>query len=114
MRAPPSQPEPERRRDSRAPEITNAAEGGRKASESRARTADAAAPALIVLPVLVDAPTAAAMVGVSERWWAELVRTGQAPAPVRLGRRALWSRAALEQWASGGCPPRTGGGAHVG
>ncbi len=77
---------------------------------SQADAARSVEPNLIVLPVLVDAPTAAAMVGVSERWWAELVRTGKAPAPVRLGRRALWSRTALEQWASGGCPERTEGG----
>lgn len=71
-------------------------------------------PSLVVVPVLVDAPAAASMVGVSRRWWAELVRTGLAPAPIRLGRRSLWSRAALEQWAAVGCPARSGGERHEG
>jgi predicted DNA-binding transcriptional regulator AlpA len=83
---------------------------GLPADEPAARPAKEPKPSLIVLPVLVSAASAASMVGISPRWWAELVRTGQAPEPVRLGRRSLWSRAALEQWAAGGCQPRNGGG----
>jgi predicted DNA-binding transcriptional regulator AlpA len=82
---------------------------GLPADELAARPAREPEPALIVLPVLVSAVSAASMVGISPRWWAELVRTGHAPEPVRLGRRALWSRAVLEQWAANGCPPRVAG-----
>ena len=59
------------------------------------------------LPVLlVDARGAAAMLGVSPRHLASLVRDGLVPPPRRLGKKATrWSVQSLEKWAAQGCPP---------
>lgn len=54
----------------------------------------------------VDAVRAGKLVGVSRAHWLRLVRTGRAPAGVRLGRRRLWPVRELESWLAAGAPPR--------
>jgi hypothetical protein len=61
---------------------------------------------LTIEPLLVGAPVAARMNGLSERYWRKLDRTGRTPAAVHVGRRRLWSVAALREWSAAGCPPR--------
>ena len=56
--------------------------------------------------LLLSALEAAAACGVGERLWADLNRQGRVPAPIKLGRRRLWSLAVLREWVDAGCPPR--------
>lgn len=56
-----------------------------------------------VEPMLLDAHDAAAMVGISRSTLLSLVRTGFAPKPVRLKRRALWRVSDMRAWVDGGC-----------
>ena len=57
-------------------------------------------------PLLLSAPEAAALCGVSARHWATLHSEGLVPVPVRLGRRVLWRAEELRDWARAGCPSR--------
>ena len=59
-------------------------------------------------PIAVDVAGAAMLFSVGSRHWVELVKTGRAPSPIRLGRRVVWLRSSLETWAAGGCLPRGG------
>jgi hypothetical protein len=61
---------------------------------------------IAVEPVLVGAPDAARMCGLSERYWRKLDRTGRTPAAVCVGRRRLWAVENLRAWSAAGCPPR--------
>jgi hypothetical protein len=57
-------------------------------------------------PLLVAAPGAADLCGLSERTWRKLDRTGRNPAPIHVGRRRLWSVSELARWTEAGCPVR--------
>jgi predicted DNA-binding transcriptional regulator AlpA len=52
---------------------------------------------------MVNATTAAGIVGVSRRSWSRLVAAGRAPKPIRLGRSARWRVAELRGWIEAGC-----------
>ncbi|QDU62847.1 hypothetical protein Pan216_37190 [Planctomycetes bacterium Pan216] len=56
--------------------------------------------------IMVRAPEAARLVGVSLRKWWVMDSSGACPAPVRLGRSKHWLVEDLKSWASLGCPPR--------
>jgi hypothetical protein len=63
---------------------------------------------VIVKPLLVDTTTAARMCGVCRRYWLQLDNAGKVPAPVRFGKRKLWSVKELQDWVAQGCPARGG------
>ena len=52
---------------------------------------------------VVNADTAAAMVGVSPRSWWRFVSAGKAPRPVRLGSCVRWRLSDLRNWIGEGC-----------
>lgn len=52
---------------------------------------------------MVNADTAAAMVGVSPRSWWRFVSAGKAPRPVRLGACVRWRLSDLRTWIDEGC-----------
>jgi predicted DNA-binding transcriptional regulator AlpA len=52
---------------------------------------------------MVNAQTAAAIVGVSRRSWWRFVSEGRAPQPIRLGRCVRWRLAEIRRWISDGC-----------
>ena len=56
--------------------------------------------------ILLDAENAARLCGLSQSTWQRLSNAGRVPAPIKLGRRSLWSRVELESWAAMGCPNR--------
>lgn len=55
---------------------------------------------------LLDADTAAAMVGVSRATWDRMRSAALVPAPVKLNNGTItrWRRAELVQWIEDGCP----------
>ncbi len=57
-------------------------------------------------PLLVPAPEAARLCGVSPRTWATLNTLGKTPRAVRLSGRVLWNRRELTAWVDAGCPAR--------
>ena len=57
-------------------------------------------------PLLVAAPGAARLCGVSERTWRKFDRCGRVPLPLRWGKRRLWSIEELRRWTAAGCPSR--------
>lgn len=50
----------------------------------------------------VDDEGAGKMAGCSAAHWRRLVARGEAPAPIRLGRRRVWSRAVIVAFLNGG------------
>lgn len=52
---------------------------------------------------MVNAASAAAIVGVSRRSWWRFVSDGKAPKPIRLGRCVRWRVAEIRKWIAGGC-----------
>jgi excisionase family DNA binding protein len=56
-----------------------------------------------VSPLLIDLPTAAAMLSISERTLHSKVKAGAVPF-VRIGSRVLFSPPALQSWIEAGCP----------
>ena len=71
-------------------------------TEEGKRTAVAGASAL-----LVAAPDAARLCGISRATWHRLRSAGKiGPAPIRLGGRVLWRVEELREWVRCGCPPR--------
>lgn len=48
-------------------------------------------PPFVITPLLVNAPTAAAMLSMSRSFFYENVSTGKIPKPIRFGRKSLWS-----------------------
>lgn len=67
-----------------------------------------AAPAAAIEPALVDAKSAAEIVGLSRRYFLTADAGGRiGPRSVKIGRRRLWSVAELRAWAAAGCPFRT-------
>jgi predicted DNA-binding transcriptional regulator AlpA len=55
-------------------------------------------------PLLLDGPSAAKLLGISERQLRKLEVTGRIPPPVRIGRSVRWSRENLASWVREGCP----------
>jgi len=56
--------------------------------------------------LLLGSDDAARACGISRTAWWALQSQGRVPAPVRLGRRTLWSVDELRAWVAAGCPPR--------
>jgi len=56
--------------------------------------------------LLLSASEAAGLLSISRSMFYQLLSAGRIPAPVRLGRRALWRKAELESWTAAGCPAR--------
>jgi len=55
---------------------------------------------ILVKPIIADLPHTAAMVGLSESTWQELVKTGRAPKPRQTSdRRVGWLVREVEAWA---------------
>lgn len=52
---------------------------------------------------MVNARTAAAIVGVSRRSWWRFVAEGKAPQPLRLGGCVRWRVSELRRWIDSGC-----------
>jgi predicted DNA-binding transcriptional regulator AlpA len=52
---------------------------------------------------MVNARTAAAIVGVSRRSWWRFVADGRAPKPIRLGRCVRWRLVEIKNWIKDGC-----------
>jgi predicted DNA-binding transcriptional regulator AlpA len=52
---------------------------------------------------MVNARTAAAIVGVSRRSWWRFVAQGLAPKPIRLGRCVRWRLLEIQAWIRAGC-----------
>ena len=70
-------------------------------------TKDKATMILSCPPILLDARSAAAALGVGRTLFYQLDACGRiGPRPVKLGKRSLWARAELEDWVAAGCPPR--------
>ena len=59
-----------------------------------------------VLPVLVTADQASAMLGVSKAHFYRMHNAGRIPLPVRLGGAVRWRRAELLAWIDAGMPNR--------
>jgi predicted DNA-binding transcriptional regulator AlpA len=58
-------------------------------------------------PLLIPAPEAARLCGLSPATWHRLRSAGKiGPTPVRLGGRVLWRVADLRAWTDAGCPDR--------
>lgn len=55
--------------------------------------------------LLVDATGAARMCGIGRTLWLQKRQSGRVPAPIKIGRRTLWSRAELVAWIEAGAPP---------
>ena len=60
----------------------------------------------VVESLLVGSDEAAAMCGISRTAWWGLHSQSRVPAPIRLGRRTLWSVDELRGWIKAGCPAR--------
>jgi predicted DNA-binding transcriptional regulator AlpA len=62
---------------------------------------------LAVEPLLLPAPAAAALSGISEATWYRLASAGRCPAPVRLSRGCVrWRAEEVRRWIEAGCPDR--------
>lgn len=61
---------------------------------------------LIDATMAVDAKTAGAIFGLSERGWRRLDVTGEIPRPKKLGRSVRWQLSELAAWIEAGCPDR--------
>lgn len=57
--------------------------------------------------LLIDARSAAAMCGRSERTWRTWDAGGLIPQPVRIGRSTMWRIDELKAWTAAGCPRRS-------
>jgi predicted DNA-binding transcriptional regulator AlpA len=67
---------------------------------------DAPVPPAPLPPLLVRAPAAARLCGVSRATWHRLAAAGRTPTPLRLGGAVLWRVAELAAWTAAGCPDR--------
>jgi predicted DNA-binding transcriptional regulator AlpA len=74
-------------------------------SGSRSRTRAKGQPAVEsdCVVEMVNATTAAAIVGVSRRSWWRFVADGRAPKAIRLGRCVRWRVLDIRDWIKGGC-----------
>jgi predicted DNA-binding transcriptional regulator AlpA len=60
-----------------------------------------------VEPLLLPAPAAAVLCGVSEATWYRIMSANRCPAPVRLSRGCVrWRAEELRRWVEAGCPDR--------
>jgi prophage regulatory protein len=59
-----------------------------------------------VTQLLLRAPDAAALCGISLRTWRSWDAAGKIPQPVRIGRSTLWRAEEIRQWIAAGCPRR--------
>jgi hypothetical protein len=84
------------------PDTTPAAEAPRDPAASERL----APPAPVVEPLLVPAPEAARLCGISEATWFRLKSAGKTPPEVRLGGRVLYRLDDLRLFVAWGCPPR--------
>ena len=75
-------------------------DGTRKRSEIVQTAINVASPE----PLLLPAPKAARLCGISEATWYRLKAAGKVPVPVRLGGRVLWKVEELRRWCAAGCP----------
>ena len=55
-------------------------------------------------PLLVPAPEAARLCGISEASWYRLRSSGKVPSALRLGGRVMWRVEELRRWCTAGCP----------
>lgn len=58
-------------------------------------------------PLMIRAPEAARLVGISLRHFKSLNSSGRLPGPIRLGKAVCWRVDELRQWIQAGCPERT-------
>lgn len=57
--------------------------------------------------LLLSAECSAQLLGIGRTLFYSMNSSGRlGPMPVKLGRRALWSRKELEEWIEAGCPAR--------
>ena len=57
-------------------------------------------------PIHIGAEDAARVLGIGRTLFYSLQSGGRLPAPVKLGRRALWRVDELRRWSDAGCPSR--------
>ena len=69
-------------------------------------SADNSAPRLNMQPLLVRAPQAATLCGVSPRHWRKMNSAGCCPESIDLAGVEVWSVAMLTNWIERGCPNR--------
>jgi prophage regulatory protein len=75
--------------------------------QAEARAAGRPSPPAAPEPLLLTAPQAAALCGVSEATWHRMSAAGRCPAPVRLSRGCVrWLAEELRAWAAARCPGR--------
>ncbi len=75
------------------------------AAQAQSAAASCATP--VNNPLLLDARSAAALIGVSRSAWWVYHNAGKCPKPIQLGGRTLWRADELRAWVAVGCPPRT-------
>ena len=56
-------------------------------------------------PLVVTAPDAARMCGMSPAMWQKMKYSGRCPAPMKAGRKDLWAVDVLRAWIAQGMPP---------
>lgn len=61
---------------------------------------------LAIVPLLVRAPLAAVMLGLSSRSFRRLCSAGAVPASTKLLGVSVWSLEELRAWSAAGCPGR--------
>jgi predicted DNA-binding transcriptional regulator AlpA len=77
------------------------------ASPGQSAADRAAPPAAGIQPLLLAAPQAAALCGVSEATWHRMNAAGRCPAPLRLSRGCVrWRAEELRAWVQAGTPRR--------
>jgi predicted DNA-binding transcriptional regulator AlpA len=74
--------------------------------KAEAATGGVAAEQSPVQPLLIPAPEAARLCGVSPATWWRLHAAKRTPAPVKLAGRTLWRSEELRKWCEVGCPDR--------
>jgi predicted DNA-binding transcriptional regulator AlpA len=75
-----------------------------EALRDRAEIGRPASAAAAVEPLLVPAPEAARLCGVSAATWYRLKSAGKVPAAVTISSRVLWRVEELRRWCAAGCP----------
>lgn len=104
-------PRPATRDDLRLAVQETAAELRQQLEELRAKTLAPPEPSPtnilvgkgVARPAMVDVKACAAMMGVSARSWLRLVKHGDAPAPVKLGRLTRWRLSDVESFVASRC-----------
>ena len=73
---------------------------------ARPKKRTAAVLAESVAPLLISAPEAAKLSGISRASFWRLHSSAKVPRPVRVGGRTLWRQSDIEEWIRLGCPDR--------